>query len=75
MKSDGTNNDQGSTLGPVNNWMRLLFSQVDVSLNARDAVQQYLRPSSLHRTLLSNRAEALDESNEDALMACCQTCG
>ena len=56
MKSDGTNNDQGSTLGPVNNWMRLLFSQVDVSLNGT-----LVTPSSntyAHRayieTLLSN---------------------
>ena len=34
-KADGSNLDDGQDVGPVNNWMHSLFSQVDILLNGK----------------------------------------
>ena len=60
IKSDGSNIDQDSHVGPANNWIHSLFSQVDVSLDGT-----LVTPSNNTYALLAYNETLLSQGAEE----------
>ena len=67
-RANGNNIDAGEPVGPVNNWLHSLFSQVDLSLNGTlvTSSSQLVPVSILHRDAaelrIRRQVDAADES-------------